>query len=102
MANPSSLSGSSALQRVIDAARTPEWSLSLGRHSGIMATRDSGQIGLPWVVLASRAGKGMRVFKFHPGDDLEAEGETIGEIAGNPREMGRQLREILSDVELDD
>ncbi|MFY9783174.1 MAG: hypothetical protein WAK12_06545 [Acidimicrobiales bacterium] len=67
-----------------------------------MATRDSGQIGLPWVVLASRAGKGMRIFKFHPGDDVEAEGETIGEITGNPREMGRQLRALLSEVEFQD
>jgi len=100
MANSSSLSKSSDLQRVIDAARTPEWSLSVGRTGGIMATRDSGQIGLPWVVLASRGGKGMRVFKYEPGDDLDAEGETIGEIAGNPREMGRQLRDLLSDVEL--
>jgi hypothetical protein len=102
MANSSGLSSSSDIQRVIDAARTPEWNLGPGRHGGIMATRDSGQIGLPWVVLASRAGKGMRIYKFHPGDDLEAEGETIGEIAGNPREMGRQLRTLLSDVQLDD
>jgi hypothetical protein len=100
MANSSRLSSASDLQRVIDAARTPEWNLGLDRHGGIMATRDSGQIGLPWVVLASRAGKGMRIFKFHPGDDLEAEGEAIGEISGNPREMGRQLRTLLSDVEL--
>jgi hypothetical protein len=42
----------------------------------------------------------MRVFRYEPGDDLDAEGETIGEIAGNPREMGRQLRDLLSDVEL--
>lgn len=66
-----------------------------------MATRDSGQIGLPWVVMVTRAGRGMRVSKFHPGDDVEAEGEVIGEISGNPREMGRQLRTLLSDFTLD-
>jgi hypothetical protein len=85
----------------MNAARTPEWSFGLGRQGQIMATRDSGQIGLPWVVLATRAGRGMRVSKFHPGDDVEAEGEVIGEISGNPREMGRQLRTLLSDLALD-
>lgn len=65
-----------------------------------MATKDSGQIGLPWVVLATRAGRGMRVSKFRPGDDVQAEGEVIGEISGNPREMGRQLRTLLGDLDL--
>jgi hypothetical protein len=87
---------------VIDAARTPNWSLGLDRRGQIMATSDSGEIGLPWVITASRGGRGMKVFKYHPGDDVEAEGEAIGEIAGNPREMGRQLRDLLSDVNLDD
>ena len=85
----------------MNAARTPEWSFGLGRQGQIMATRDSGQIGLPWVVLATRAGRGMRVSKFHPGDDVEAEGEVIGEISGNPREMGRQLRTLLGEMALD-
>jgi hypothetical protein len=85
----------------MNAARTPEWSFGLGRQAQIMATRDSGQIGLPWVVLVTRAGRGMRVSKFHPGDDVEAEGEVVGEISGNPREMGRQLRTLLSDLALD-
>jgi hypothetical protein len=44
----------------------------------------------------------MKVFMYHPGDDVEAEGEAIGEITGNPREMGRQLRDLLSDVSLED
>jgi hypothetical protein len=86
---------------VIDAARTPEWSLGLDRQGHIMATRDSGEIGMPWVVLAARAGRGMRVSMYHPGDDVEVEGEVIGEIAGNPREMGRQLRTMLSELELE-
>jgi hypothetical protein len=85
----------------MDAARTPEWSLGLDRQGQIMATKDSGDIGLPWVVLAIRAGRGMRVSKFHPGDDVEAEGEIIGEISGNPREMGRQLRTLLADIDLE-
>jgi len=63
-----------------------------------MATRDSGEIGLPWVVTADRAGKGMRVSLYRPGDDVNVEGEVIGEITGNPREMGRQLRLILEEV----
>jgi hypothetical protein len=84
----------------MDAARTPEWSFGFDRQGQIMATKDSGEIGLPWVVLASRAGRGMRVSKFHPGDDVEAEGEVIGEISGNPREMGRQLRTLLGDIDL--
>lgn len=86
---------------MIDAARTPEWSLGLDRQGHIMATRDSGEIGMPWVVLAARAGRGMRVSMYHPGDDVEVEGEVIGEIAGNPREMGRQLRTMLSELELE-
>jgi len=83
----------------MDAARTPEWSLGLGRQGQIMATKDSGQIGLPWVVLVAKAGRGMRVSKFHPGDDIEVEGEVVGEITGNPREMGRQLRALLGELD---
>jgi len=85
----------------MDAARAPEWSLGLGRQGQIMATKDSGQIGLPWVVLVVKAGRGMRVSKFHPGDDVEAEGEVVGEITGNPREMGRQLRTLLGELEFE-
>jgi len=66
-----------------------------------MATRDSGEIGLPWVVRVTRAGRGMRVSKYHPGDDVAVEGEVIGEISGNPREMGRQLRSLLGDLDFD-
>ncbi|HEY5111397.1 MAG TPA: hypothetical protein VII67_03600 [Acidimicrobiales bacterium] len=84
---------------MMDAARTPEWSLGLGRQGQIMATKDSGQIGLPWVVLVAKAGRGMRVSKFHPGDDIEVEGEVVGEITGNPREMGRQLRALLGELD---
>jgi hypothetical protein len=84
----------------MDAARTPDWSLGLGRQGQIMATRDSGQIGLPWVVIATRGGKGMKVSKYQPGDDVEVEGEAIGDITGNPREMGRQLRDLLADLNL--
>lgn len=64
-----------------------------------MATRDSGEIGLPWVVTAQRGGRGMRVSLYRPGDDVDVEGDVIGEITGNPREMGRQLRTILEDTE---
>lgn len=84
----------------MDAARAPNWSLGLARSGQIMATRDSGQIGLPWVVLAAGRGPTMRVSLYQPGDDLDVEGNVIGELKGNPRERGRQLRTLLSDVDL--
>lgn len=101
MSKTSGFSGNGELQRVIDAARSPEWSLGEGRSRQVMATRDSGQIGLPWVITAERAGKGMRVSLYRPGDDVNVEGEVIGEISGNPREMGRQLRVILEEFDAD-
>jgi hypothetical protein len=64
-----------------------------------MATSDAGDIGLPWVVIAAKAGRGLRVSKYQPGDDVEVEGDVIGEVSGNPREMGRQLRDLLADLE---
>jgi hypothetical protein len=42
----------------------------------------------------------MRVSFYAPGDDSDLEGDVIGELVGNPREMGRQLRTILEDLEL--
>lgn len=95
----SGLSKSSELQRVIDAARTPEWSLGVDASGRIMATRDSGRIGLPWVVVAARAGRGLRVSKYEPGDDLNADGVVVTDVGGGPREMGRQLRDVLRDLE---
>jgi hypothetical protein len=97
MSKSSGFSSGNELQRIIDAARSPEWSIGQGRTGQIMATRDTGEVGLPWVVTAERAGRGMRVSIYRPGDDVELEGEVIGEIKGNPREMGRQLRAILED-----
>ena len=102
MGTSSGFSSGGELQRVIDAARSPLWSIGEGRDRQVMATRDSGQIGQPWVVTAERAGRGMRVSLYRPGDDVSVEGEVIGEVSGNPREMGRQLRVILEDLELDD
>ena len=66
-----------------------------------MATKDSGEIGRPWVITAERAGRGMRVSHYQPGDDTDVDGEVIGEIRGNPRELGRQLRSILEETTLD-
>jgi hypothetical protein len=65
-----------------------------------MATRDSGTIGLPWVVKVHSRGRGMQVSFYAPGDDSDLEGETIGELVGNPREMGRQLRTLLEDLDV--
>lgn len=66
-----------------------------------MATKDSGEVGRPWVITAERSGRGMRVSLYQPGDDTAVEGEVIGELKGNPREMGRQLRTILEETALD-
>jgi len=41
----------------------------------------------------------MRVSFYSPGDDTGVDGELIGELAGNPREMGRQLRAILEGLD---
>lgn len=67
-----------------------------------MATKDSGDIGLPWVITAERMGRGMRVSLYRPGDDVASEGDVIGEIVGNPREMGRQFRTILESTGFDE
>jgi hypothetical protein len=96
--NSSGFSGGGDVNRIIDAARSPDWSIGLRGANQIMATNDSGVIGMPWVVTAERAGKGMRVSCFQPGDDVNAEGEVIGELQGNPRTMGRQLRDLLEMV----
>ncbi len=66
-----------------------------------MATSDAGEIGNPWVATASKSGRGMRISLYRPGDNVDIEGEDIGEIVGNPREMGRQLRVILETIAFD-
>jgi hypothetical protein len=40
----------------------------------------------------------MSVSFYRPGDALDTEGEPVGELSGNAREMGRQLRSILEDL----
>ena len=87
--------GDPELQRVILAARTPNWSIGLGRNGQIMATRDSGVVGMPMVVTVDRVRGNGRVFLYQPGDNVDLEGELIGELRGNPRERGRQLHELL-------
>ncbi len=94
------LSARDSLQRTVDAARSPDWSLGVDRTGAVMATRDSGVIGLPWVVKARPRGRGMTVSFYAPGDDSDLEGDVLGELTGNAREMGRQLRHILEDLEL--
>jgi hypothetical protein len=101
MSKSSGFSSGDEIQRVINAARSPEWSVGEGQKGQIMATRDSGEIGSPWVITAVRAGRGMRVFFYRPGDDVQLEGEAVGEISGNPREMGRQLRSYLENIPLE-
>jgi hypothetical protein len=90
---------SAALTRVAQASGTHAWSLSvLDDHSAVMATRDSGRLGEPWVVMATGAGSSLRVSFFQPGDALDAPGEELAELSGNPRELGRQLRSILEEL----
>ena len=100
MVGGAGLASGGELRRIIEAARSPQWSIGEGSSGEVMATRDSGDIGLPWVVTARRAGRAMRVSLYHPGDDVAVEGEVIGELTGNPREMGRQLRSMLEELEV--
>ena len=87
------------LDRVAHAAATHAWAVSvLSDRPAVMATRDSGRIGEPWVVMAAGAGTRLSVSFFQPGDSLDADGEELAEISGNPRELGRQLRTILEDL----
>ena len=63
-----------------------------------MATRESGRIGEPWVVMAVPGGRGLKVSFYRPGDALDAEGESLSDLTGNPREVGRELRTLLEDL----
>lgn len=94
------LSARDTSQRILEAARSPEWTLSLDRSGAVVATHDSGVSGLPWTVKADSRGRAMKVSFYAPGDDSDIEGDVIGELVGNPREMGRQLRSLLEDLEL--
>ena len=98
MAKSSGFASGGEIQRVINAARSPGWSIGEGRHGQIMATSDSGDIGSPWVVTATKSGKGMKVSLYRPGDNVDVEGDELGAIEGNPREMGRQFRAILEET----
>ena len=87
------------LARIARAAETHSWSVNVvAAPPGVMATRESGRIGEPWVVMAVPGGRGLRVSFFQPGDALDAQGEEIGELSGNPRELGRELRSLLEDL----
>jgi hypothetical protein len=89
----------SELERIAQAASTHSWDLSvLGAPVGVMATRESGRVGEPWVVMAVTGGRGLRVSFYRPGDALDAEGEALCDLTGNPREMGRELRSVLEDL----
>jgi hypothetical protein len=88
-----------ALVRVARAAATHGWSVSVpDSQQTVMATRDSGRVGEPWVVMAESARSGLRISLFEPGDALDAGGEELGELSGNPRELGRQLRTMLEEL----
>ncbi|MEI7654523.1 MAG: hypothetical protein WCJ82_04510 [Actinomycetota bacterium] len=80
--------------------RAPDWDVNVNADGRIMATRDSGTIGMPWVVMAAKYSRGLRVSLYRPGEDINVEGDVLGELSGNPREMGRQLRDLLGDVDV--
>jgi hypothetical protein len=88
------------VQRIIVAARTANWSIGVGRDGQIMATYDSGVVGMPTVVTVNHSRGPSRVSLYQPGDNVELEGEVIGELRGNPRERGRQLHELLTASEI--
>ena len=93
------MSSPAELTRIARAAETHSWSITVvATPLAVMATRESGRIGEPWVVMAVPGGKGLRVSFFQPGDALDAAGESVGEVSGNPREMGRELRTLLEDL----
>jgi hypothetical protein len=93
------MTSSAELGRVAKAAETHSWSVAVvATPAAVMATRESGRIGEPWVVMAVPGGRGLRVSLFQPGDALDAQGEELGELTGNPRELGRGLRTILEDL----
>jgi hypothetical protein len=96
---PPDMSSPAELSRIARAAETHSWTVSVvATPAAVMATRESGQIGEPWVVMAVPGGRGLRVSFFAPGDALDVEGEEVGALSGNPREMGRELRAILEDL----
>jgi hypothetical protein len=93
------MTSAAELGRIARAAETHSWSVSVvAAPAAVMATRESGRIGEPWVVMAVPGGRGLRVSFFQPGDALDASGEELGEVSGNPREMGRELRSMLEDL----
>ncbi len=90
----------SEIDRIVAGAQSPGWGVGEGTSGQVMATKDSGQVGMPFVVIARRGGRGMNVSLYQPGDDIDIEGELVGTISGNPRDMGRQLRSMLGDLEV--
>jgi len=93
------MSSPAELTRIARAAETHSWTITVvSAPQAVMATRESGRIGEPWVVMAVPGGRGLRVSFFQPGDALDAAGEEVGEISGNPRELGRELRSMLEDL----
>ena len=90
----------SEIDRIVAGAQSPGWGVGEGTSGQVMATKHTGQVGMPFVVIARRGGRGMNVSLYQPGDDIDIEGELVGTISGNPRDMGRQLRSMLEDLEL--
>ncbi len=79
--------------------RAPGWSVGLDARGRIMATSDAGEIGMPWIVVGTKSARGLRLSLYQPGDDVDADGESVGEVVGSPRELSRQLREFLAGLD---
>ena len=90
----------SELSRIVKAVQSPDWAVETGDGNSIVATRDSGGDGMPYVVVFRRGGRGYRASLYMPGDDITVEGLEIGEVSGNPRDIGRQIRDVLDEADL--
>lgn len=95
-----SLSSRSPLEQFLRAAETPLWSIQGVGDGVVMATRDSGQVGFPWVVTVAARPPHYRAALHSPGEDVDDRGREILDVRAAPRAAGRQLRDVL--VSLDE
>ena len=91
------VSSPAELSRIARAAETHSWTVSVVATSpAVMATRESGRIGEPWVVMAVPGGRGLRVSFFQPGDALDFVVQDNGEVLIRPAtEDIRRLKGLL-------
>jgi hypothetical protein len=79
------------LSRLARAADTHSWSLTvIPSPSAVMATKESGRLGEPWVVMAARGGRGRR----GGGGALRQPARNGAPAAHHPRGPGRGDRRL--------